>query len=71
MEIDLGILVTLGLIVGFLYRLLTKNNGYFHDKPIPSMAVKPLLGSTGPLTLKKYTFAGFVEYVYNKYPGAK
>ncbi|EDS37258.1 cytochrome P450 9b1 [Culex quinquefasciatus] len=71
MEIDLGVLVPLVLIVGFLYRLLTKNNGYFHDKPIPSMAVKPLLGSTGPLTLKKYTLAGFVEYIYNKYPGAK
>lgn len=71
MGIDLGILVSLVLIVGFLYRLLIKNNGYFHDKPIPSMAVSPILGSTGPLTLRKYTFAGFVEYIYNKYPGAK
>lgn len=71
MEISLGVLVLLILIVGYLYRLLTKNNGYFHDKPIPSMAVRPLLGSTAPLTLKKYTFGGFVEHIYNKYPSAK
>ncbi|EDS44599.1 cytochrome P450 9b1 [Culex quinquefasciatus] len=71
MDINLGVLVVFVLIVGFLYRLLTKNNGYFHDKPIPSMAVTPFLGSTGPLMLRKYTFGDFVEHIYNKYPNAK
>lgn len=71
MGIDLGVLVSLVLIVGLLYRFLTKNNDYFHDKPIPSMAVRPLLGSTGPLILRKFTFGGFIEHIYNKYPSAK
>lgn len=71
MGIDLVILVSVVLLVGLLYRLLTRNNDYFHDKPIPSMAVTPLFGSTGPLLLRKFTFGGFVEYIYNKYPSAK
>lgn len=69
--IDLGVLVLFTLIAGILYKWVTKNNDYFHEKPIPSMAAKPLFGSTGPLVLKKYSLHGFITYVCNKFPNVK
>ncbi|XP_058820113.1 cytochrome P450 9e2-like [Topomyia yanbarensis] len=71
MEVDFGILMLLVLAVILLYKWVTKNNDYFHEKPIPSMAVKPLFGSTGPLVFKRYSMNGFINHIYNKYPNAK
>ncbi|KAL9703501.1 hypothetical protein quinque_007019 [Culex quinquefasciatus] len=71
MEVDLLYVTTFVTIIGLLYYLLTKNNGYFHDKPIPSMAVYPLLGSSAPLMLKRVTFPNFVKLIYDKYPSAR
>ncbi|EAT33123.1 AAEL014603-PA [Aedes aegypti] len=71
MEVNLLLLATVITVFVYLYRLITKNNDYFHDKPIPSLKARPLLGSTGPLLLKQVTFADFVSYVYNKFPGVK
>lgn len=71
MEVDLLHVAVLVAIVAYLYRWITRNNGYFHDKPIPSMAVTPFFGASGPLLLRKVTFTDFVQNVYNKYPGVK
>ncbi|EAT33124.1 AAEL014610-PA [Aedes aegypti] len=71
MEVNLLLLATVLTVFVYLYRLITKNNDYFHDKPIPSLKARPLLGSTGPLLLKQVTFSDFVAYVYNKFPGVK
>ncbi|XP_062556569.1 uncharacterized protein LOC134221394 [Armigeres subalbatus] len=64
-----GVLALVTLV--YLYRWLTRNNDYFHDKPIPSMAVKPFFGASGPLLLRKVTFTDFIQSIYNKYPGVK
>lgn len=71
MEVDIFYVLTAVSIVGFLYYLLTKNNGYFHDKPIPSMAVKPIVGSAAELYLKKRSFSEYIERVYNQFAGVK
>ncbi|XP_053689442.1 probable cytochrome P450 9f2 [Sabethes cyaneus] len=71
MEINLFYLTVLFSIIGYVYYRVTKNNGYFHDKPIPSLAVKPFFGSSASLLLKKTTFFDYMSYVYNKFPNVK
>ncbi|XP_055589833.1 cytochrome P450 9e2-like [Uranotaenia lowii] len=71
MQIDLLYLVPILALFGFLYHLITRKNDYFHDKPIPSLACKPVFGSMGPLILRKVAFADFVTGIYNKFPAAK
>ncbi|XP_062558845.1 probable cytochrome P450 9f2 [Armigeres subalbatus] len=71
MEVNLLLVVTILAVFAYLYHLITKNNDYFHDKPIPSLRAWPLLGTTAPLLLKQVTFGDFVMYVYNKFPGVK
>ncbi|XP_055610022.1 cytochrome P450 9e2-like [Uranotaenia lowii] len=64
-------LVLIIVVLTLIYRRLTRRNDYFHDKPIPSMAVQPGLGSTGPLILHRVSFNDFIYSIYNKYPGVK
>ncbi|XP_055605122.1 probable cytochrome P450 9f2 [Uranotaenia lowii] len=67
-------LITLGLILTALvliYRRITHKNDYFHDKPIPSMAVQPIFGSTAGPILNRTTFSEFIGKIYNKYAGVK
>lgn len=71
MDVNLLYLAVLVAILGFLYRWLTRNDDYFHDKPIPSMAVRPFFGASASLLLKKVTFPEFIQSMYNKYPGVK
>uniref|UniRef100_A0A8D8BAU1 Probable cytochrome P450 9f2 n=1 Tax=Culex pipiens TaxID=7175 RepID=A0A8D8BAU1_CULPI len=71
MEVNIVYLLALVAVVAWFYRKLTKNNDYFHGKPIPSMAVKPLFGSTAPLMLKKYSFTDYIKMIYDKYEGVK
>ncbi|XP_062551078.1 probable cytochrome P450 9f2 [Armigeres subalbatus] len=71
MEVNIGVWIVVLSVLILAYRWITRNNNYFHDKPIPSMAVQPLFGSTGPLILKKFSFHDFVHHIYVKYPNAK
>ncbi|XP_058065806.1 probable cytochrome P450 9f2 [Anopheles bellator] len=71
MEVDLTYLLPFLAILATVYYYLTKNNKYFHDKPIPSLAVEPLFGSTRRLMLKKTSFHDFIMDVYNKFPTVK
>lgn len=71
MEVNLLYLFALGAILVEIYRRIKKHYDYFHEKPIPSMASYPLLGSTAPLVLKKISFNNFINKIYNKYPNAK
>ncbi|XP_055529180.1 probable cytochrome P450 9f2 [Wyeomyia smithii] len=71
MEINLLYLGAVITILVLIYRRLTRHNDYFHDKPIPSAAATPLLGSTGALMLKKISFNGFIKQIYDKYAGSK
>lgn len=71
MEVNLLLLLIIVGILGVIYRQVKKHYDYFHDKPIPSMATVPLLGSTGPLMTKRCTFNDFIQTIYNKYPSAK
>lgn len=71
MEVNVVYLAVVLAVVAYLYRWITRNNGYFHDKPIPSMAVTPFFGVSAPLLLRKVTFPDFIETLYNKYPGVK
>ncbi|XP_055589835.1 cytochrome P450 9e2-like [Uranotaenia lowii] len=67
--------VTLGVVIvavlGLIYRWLTKDRNFFLEKSIPSMDCKPLLGSLGPLILKRVTFYEFVQQIYDKFSDAK
>ncbi|KFB49800.1 AGAP012296-PA-like protein [Anopheles sinensis] len=71
MQIDLLYLVPLVVILYAVYCYITKDNKYFHDKPIPSMAVEPLFGSSGRLMKKKTSFHEWIIEIYNKYPRVK
>ncbi|XP_053669096.1 probable cytochrome P450 9f2 [Anopheles marshallii] len=71
MEIDLMVLVPLVAILATIYYYITKDNKYFHDKPIPSMATEPLFGSTRRLVMKQTSFHDFIIEIYNKYPLVK
>ncbi|XP_053679513.1 probable cytochrome P450 9f2 [Anopheles nili] len=71
MEIDLMLLMPLVAILAAVYFYITKDNKYFHEKPIPSMAVEPLFGSSRRLMLKKTSFHEFIVDIYNKFPLVK
>ncbi|XP_055624245.1 probable cytochrome P450 9f2 [Toxorhynchites rutilus septentrionalis] len=71
MEVNLLYLATAVAILAYIYRLLTKDHDYFRGKPIPSLAAKPLLGSTAALVLKKSSFSDLVKTFYDKFPGVK
>ncbi|XP_058462582.1 probable cytochrome P450 9f2 [Malaya genurostris] len=71
MDVNILLCAVVVIVLTYLYHLLTKNNDYFHNKPIPSLAVKPLLGSSGSLLLKQVTFPDFIMSVYNKFPNVK
>ncbi|XP_058829926.1 cytochrome P450 9e2-like [Topomyia yanbarensis] len=71
MEIDLAYVLVTVITIGWLYYWLTKDHDYFHHKPIPSMAVWPIVGSTGPLFFKKHSFTEFVKIIYDKFDGVK
>ncbi|XP_055529189.1 probable cytochrome P450 9f2 [Wyeomyia smithii] len=71
MEVNLFYLTVLVSIVAGIYYWVTKNNGYFHDKPIPSLAVKPFFGSSASLLLKQTTFFDFILSIYRKFPNVK
>ncbi|XP_053685842.1 probable cytochrome P450 9f2 [Sabethes cyaneus] len=71
MEVNLLYLTVLISILAYVYRCITENKNYFRDKPIPSLDVKPIVGSTAPLLLKQVTFQDFIHSIYNKFPNAK
>ncbi|XP_055619254.1 probable cytochrome P450 9f2 [Toxorhynchites rutilus septentrionalis] len=71
MEVNLLYLATVVAILAYLYHILTRHHDYFREKPIPSLAAKPLLGSTAALVLKKSSFSELVKGFYDKFPGAK
>ncbi|XP_062558848.1 probable cytochrome P450 9f2 [Armigeres subalbatus] len=71
MEVNVFYLGIVGAILGAVYYLITKNHGYFHEKPIPSMPVKPVLGSIADLMLQRQSFYQFMKKTYDKYAGVK
>ncbi|XP_055607705.1 probable cytochrome P450 9f2 isoform X2 [Uranotaenia lowii] len=71
MDLSLITLALVAIVVGLIYRRLTRNNDYFHHKPIPSMAVRPLLGSTSDMIMQRVSFFDFIHSAYNKYAGVK
>ncbi|KXJ69997.1 hypothetical protein RP20_CCG025203 [Aedes albopictus] len=71
MEVNLFYFGAIVAVLGSLYYLLTRKHGYFHDKPIPSMAAIPILGSVGDLMLQRVSLSEFIQTLYDKYPGVK
>ncbi|XP_053682992.1 probable cytochrome P450 9f2 [Sabethes cyaneus] len=71
MEVNIFYLAVIGAIIAYIYHRVTRNNDYFHDKPIPSLAVKPFFGASAPLLLKQATFSDFIHSIYNKFPSVK
>lgn len=71
MEINLELWIAVISIGILLYKWITRNNDYFHEKPIPSMAVKPFFGGIAPLVFKSFSMNGFISHIYQKYPNVK
>ncbi|XP_055589823.1 probable cytochrome P450 9f2 [Uranotaenia lowii] len=71
MDVSLLTLAAVVAILALIYRRVTRDNDYFHDKPIPSMPVRFWFGSTAPLLTKKYSFNDFIKLIYDKYQGVK
>ncbi|XP_058831123.1 probable cytochrome P450 9f2 [Topomyia yanbarensis] len=71
MEVSALYLAIIITVLVLIYRRITRDNDYFHDKPIPSLAVKPLLGSTGDLLVKKYSFNDYIKKIYDQFAGVK
>ncbi|XP_055589831.1 probable cytochrome P450 9f2 [Uranotaenia lowii] len=71
LEVSL-ITVAIALILGtLLYRYLTRNDFYFADKPIPFLRPTLLVGSLGPLMMKKRDIMEHFRILYNTFPDAK
>ncbi|XP_055529182.1 probable cytochrome P450 9f2 [Wyeomyia smithii] len=71
MEVELSYVLLIAVVIAFVYRWLNRNQDYFCDKPIPALAIKPILGSTGPLMFKQITLFDFFKALYDKYAGSK
>ncbi|XP_053685852.1 probable cytochrome P450 9f2 [Sabethes cyaneus] len=71
MEVELAYVVSILVVLGFVYRWLNKNQDYFRDKPIPALPIAPILGSTGSLLLKQVSLPDFIKPLYDKYTGSK
>ncbi|XP_058837423.1 cytochrome P450 9e2-like [Topomyia yanbarensis] len=71
MEVDLVHVLAVVATIGLLYHWLTKDHGYFHSKPIPSLPVKPIVGSTAELLFRKCSFTEYIKRVYDQFEGVK
>ncbi|XP_055589841.1 probable cytochrome P450 9f2 [Uranotaenia lowii] len=71
MEVNLLNFLAIFTLIAALGYWQNRKNDYFHRKPIPSLATKPFIGSTGSLLLKKYSIFEYICTIYNKYAGAK
>ncbi|XP_062563395.1 probable cytochrome P450 9f2 [Armigeres subalbatus] len=71
MDLDWTQLFSILVIAAIIYRWLNSNHDYFLHKPIPSMPVWPIMGSTGSLLFKRCTFSDFVQTNYKKYSAAR
>jgi predicted nucleic acid-binding OB-fold protein len=71
MEISIFTLVSFVIIVYLLYKLVRKNEHYFHDKPICYTLGKPYFGDTIDFFRKKYTFIEFFDRMYYTFPDAR
>ncbi|XP_053685844.1 cytochrome P450 9e2-like [Sabethes cyaneus] len=71
MDVNVVYLVIVLALFWLIYRWLTKDHGYFHDKPIPSLAAVPIFGSTCALTLRRISANDYVKQIYDKFAGVK
>ncbi|XP_053685851.1 probable cytochrome P450 9f2 [Sabethes cyaneus] len=71
MEVELTYVLSILVVIGFVYRWLSKTQDYFRDKPIPTIPIKPVIGSTGPLLFKHLSLPEFIKPLYDKYAGSK
>ena len=71
MEVNLFYFGAVVALLGSFYYLLTRRHGYFHDKPIPSMAAVPIFGSVGDLMLQRVPLSEFIQTMYAMYSGVK
>ncbi|XP_001870709.2 probable cytochrome P450 9f2 [Culex quinquefasciatus] len=71
MEVNIVYPLAVVAILVWFYHRLTRVYGYFHEKPIPSMAARPMFGSTKPVLTKKCSFNEFIKKIYDQYEGVK
>ncbi|XP_058837441.1 probable cytochrome P450 9f2 [Topomyia yanbarensis] len=71
MEVNVIYLTIMVVILILIFRWLTKNHDYFHEKPIPSLGAWPVFGSTGDVMLYRCTFTDYVKQVYDKFASVK
>ncbi|XP_058837432.1 probable cytochrome P450 9f2 [Topomyia yanbarensis] len=71
MEIDLFGAVAIGAIILLIFHYLSKKYEYFLSKPIPCVKPTFLLGSTGPIMLRKRDFPCHIRMLYNSFPESK
>lgn len=59
------------IIILLIYHHLAKKYHYFLPKPIPCMKPSFLVGSSGPVLLRRQGVTTFMKTIYNSFPEAK
>ncbi|XP_062558865.1 probable cytochrome P450 9f2 [Armigeres subalbatus] len=67
----LGTITAVVIVLGLIYRYMTRNDFYFADKPMPFL--KPVfgVGNLGPLLRKKRDILEHFAWLYNRFPNDK
>jgi hypothetical protein len=58
-------------ILSLIYKYLTRNNGYFKDKPFPALKPSFLVGNSFRVVTGQISATDYGIEVYNKMPNAK
>uniref|UniRef100_A0A8D8HD69 (northern house mosquito) hypothetical protein n=1 Tax=Culex pipiens TaxID=7175 RepID=A0A8D8HD69_CULPI len=59
------------IIILLIYHYLAKKYHYFLPKPVPCLKPSFLVGSSGPVLLRRQGVTTFMKKVYNSFPDAK
>uniref|UniRef100_A0A182PZA2 Uncharacterized protein n=1 Tax=Anopheles epiroticus TaxID=199890 RepID=A0A182PZA2_9DIPT len=71
MAVDMVTMAAIATILALLYYYVRNRYRYFLDKPYPHLKPTFLLGSSGPMMLRRRNMIDHVEHLYNSHPNAK
>ncbi|XP_053678216.1 probable cytochrome P450 9f2 [Anopheles nili] len=71
MAVDVVTMAAIGAILALLYYYVRSRYSYFLDKPYPHLKPTFLLGSSGPMILRRRDMIEHIKKTYNSFPDAK